>query len=322
MKSKPLLRLLADGEIHSGESLALSLGVSRTAIWKQIKRATDEGYSVDTIRGKGYRLVSPLDLLDADAILNALPAHLQSVISLEVHDELDSTNAEVIRQRAQPNGGNPIVCLADHQTAGRGRRGRQWQSPRGENLYLSLGLTFRGGFAMLDGLSLVLGLAVAEAVEKQGVADVGLKWPNDVFVNGSKLSGILIELQGELEEGVVQVVAGIGVNVHMTSAENLDQAWTSLARSMPDYLWQRNQVAADIIIAALEASERFADGGFSHFRDEWQARDIFNGQPLTAGDGKLAGIGRGVDEQGNYLVDVGGELNEVRAGEISLRVTR
>lgn len=319
MKSKPLLHLLADGQVHSGESLALLLGVSRTAVWKQVKRATDEGFSIDTIRGKGYRLVSSLDLLDADTILDGLPAHLRSAIALQVHDELDSTNAEVIRQRAQRDTGKTLVCLADHQTAGRGRRGRQWQSPRGENLYLSLGLTFRGGFAMLDGLSLALGLAVAEAVEKQGVTDVGLKWPNDVFINGNKLSGILIELQGELEEGVVQVVAGIGINVHMTSAENVDQAWTSLARAVPDHPWQRNRIAADIIISALEASERFADGGFSRFREQWQVRDIFKGQALIVGDGPLSGVGSGVDELGNYLIDVNGELQKVRAGEISLR---
>ena len=172
---------------------------------------------------------------------------------------------------------------------------------------------------MLDGLSLVLGLAVAEALEKQGVIAVGLKWPNDVFVEGSKLAGILVELQGELEEGVIQVVAGIGINVHMSQAEGVAQAWTSLARSMPERNWQRNRIAADVIASVLEASEKFARTGFEGFRKQWQARDIFRGKPLTTGDGKLVGIGCGVDEQGSYLIDVDGEVKEVRAGEISLR---
>lgn len=320
MKSRVLLGLLADGQIHSGESLALSLGVSRTAVWKQIRRAVDEGYSIETIRGRGYRLMTVVDLLDAEVILEHLPAGLRSTIaSLEVHDELDSTNAEIIRQRAQNRSSATLICLADHQTAGRGRRGRQWRSPRGENLYLSFGLMFRGGFAMLDGLSLVLGLAVAQALEKQGVNDVGLKWPNDVFVQDSKLAGILVELQGELEEGVIHVVAGIGINVHMSRAEGLEQSWTSLARTMPDRTWQRNQLAADVIATVLEASEKFAATGFEGFRSQWQARDIFRDQPLKTVDGVLLGTGCGVDYQGNYLIDVDGDLEKVRAGEISLR---
>lgn len=319
MKSRALLGLLADGRIHSGESLASSLGVSRTAVWKQIKRAAMEGYSIKTIRGRGYQLVSEVDLLDADIILGQLSARVRSVISLQVHDELDSTNAEVIRQRHDTSDAETLVCIADRQTAGRGRRGRQWQSPGGENLYLSLGLTFQGGFAMLDGLSLVLGLAVAEAVEAQGLAGIRLKWPNDVFVGNSKLAGILVELQGELEEGVIQVVAGIGINVHMSHAEGVDQPWTSLARAMPDHDWRRNHLAAEVIASVMRASAQFAESGFDGFRVRWQSRDIFADQSVTTSSGKLLGIGRGVDGQGNYLVEVDGELEKIRAGEISLR---
>lgn len=319
MKSRALLDLLADGRVHSGESLAASLGVSRTAVWKQVRRAADEGYSIETIRGKGYRLVTRVDFLDASVIQDRLPAGICSAISLQVHDELDSTNAEVFRQRAFRHGSDTLVCLADYQTAGKGRRGRQWQSPRGENLYLSLGLTFQGGFAMLDGLSLVLGLAVAEAVEAQGLADIRLKWPNDVFVGNSKLAGILVELQGELEEGVIQVVAGIGINVHMSHAEGVDQPWTSLARAMPDHGWQRNHLAAEVISSVMKASAQFAESGFEGFRARWQSRDIFADQPLSTNLGKLLGTGRGVDGQGNYLIEVNGELEKIRAGEISLR---
>jgi BirA family biotin operon repressor/biotin-[acetyl-CoA-carboxylase] ligase len=321
MKSRALLSLLADGQTHSGQSLADTLGVSRTAVWKQVRKAGEEGYVIETVRGKGYRLVTLLDLLDAGGILKELPAELAPRISLEVHDELDSTNAEVIRHRGRRGSNALLICIADHQTAGRGRRGRQWQSPPGKNLYVSLGLTFRGGFSMLDGLSLVLGVAVAEALEKRGASDVRLKWPNDVFIGGSKLAGILVELQGELEEGVVHVVAGIGINVHMSHAEGVDQAWTSLARAMPENHWQRNQIAADVIASVLAAADRFADVGFAGFRQEWQARDIFLGRALEAADGKLSGIGRGVDDQGNYLIEVEGrsEPEQVRAGEISLR---
>ncbi|MDK8466107.1 biotin--[acetyl-CoA-carboxylase] ligase [Marinobacter sp. SS13-12] len=320
MKSRALLGLLADGQVHSGESLAASLGISRTAIWKQIRRAMDKGIRIETIRGKGYRLLTDMDLLDQSQILKGLGVRHRSAIELMVLDEVDSTNAEIVRRRQDPATGRIPICIADCQTAGRGRRGRPWQSPRGQNLYLSLGLTFRGSFAMLDGLSLVLGVAVAEALEHQGVAGVGLKWPNDIFVGGSKLSGILVELQGELEEGVVKVVAGIGMNVHMTDAAGVDQAWSSLARAVPERRWCRNELAASVINSVLGAVDEFAEQGFGGFRERWQSRDIFAGKPLVATQGELSGIGRGIDDSGNYLIAEGEELVKVRAGEISLRV--
>lgn len=320
MKSRALIGLMADGNVHSGESLASSLGISRTAIWKQVKRAVAEGYDIDTIRGRGYRLKTPVDLLSHEDIVRHLPPAICQRLQLDVLDEVDSTNAEIIRRR--PSLGSPVipVCIADCQTAGRGRRGRQWQSPRGENLYLSLGLTFRGGFAMLDGLSLVLGVAAAEALEAAGVDRVGLKWPNDLFLGRGKIAGILVELQGELEEGVVQVVAGIGLNVHMRRAEGVDQAWESLAIASPEAHWSRNLLSARLISSLVAAADQFSSEGFGAFLDRWQARDIFAGQELTTSQGDLAGIGRGIDAAGNYLLDTGQALVPVRAGEISLRV--
>jgi len=320
MKSRALLGLLSDRQVHSGESLANSLGISRTAIWKQIRRATEEGVRIETIRGKGYRLLSNVDLLEAEHIARALEPDCRSAVELAVLDEVDSTNAEIVRRRPASGAGRIPVCIADCQTAGRGRRGRPWQSPRGQNLYLSLGLTFRGSFAMLDGLSLVLGVAVAEALEQKGIDDVGLKWPNDIFLGGSKLAGILVELQGELEEGVVQVVAGIGLNVHMKEAPGVDQSWTSLAMATPEHSWSRSELAASIINSVLVAVKDFSDNGFSGFRDRWQSRDIFLGKSLTASQGNLAGTGRGIDDTGNYLIADSDELVKVRAGEISLRV--
>lgn len=320
MKSRALIGLMADGSVHSGESLALSLGVSRTAIWKQVKRAADEGYDIETIRGKGYRLKTPVDLIASDGILGGLDREIQNRIQLSVLDEVDSTNSEILRRRPGPGSSTIPVCIADCQTFGRGRRGRVWQSPRGENLYLSLGLTFRGGFAMLDGLSLVLGVAVAEALETLGVEQVGLKWPNDLFLGKGKVGGILVELQGELEEGVVQVVAGIGLNVHMERSETVDQAWDSLAVANPRVQWSRNALSASLISSLIGAADEFACSGFGSFRERWQNRDIFANKQLIASQGALTGWGQGIDEAGNYLVDTGNMVVPVRAGEISLRV--
>ena len=319
MKSKALITLLQDGKVHSGESLAQYLGVSRTAVWKQIRRAVEDGYEVATVRGKGYQLLTPVDLLDAEKISSGIAPEIRSVLSLTVLDEVDSTNAEVIRQWQAGSSSIP-VCIADCQTAGRGRRGKAWQSPRGENLYLSIGLTFHGGFAVLDGLSLVLGVAVANALESLGAESIGLKWPNDIFLPGGKLGGILVELQGELQEGVVQVIAGIGINVHMSEAESVDQPWTSLASAFPALEWSRNQIAAAIINAVHDAAEIFADVGFSDFRAPWQSRDIFLGKTIHARGGELEGTGEGIDETGNYLVRNAEGVTPVRAGEISLRM--
>lgn len=317
--SNTLLNLLADGSFHSGEVLAEQLGVSRTAVWKQVRRAQENGYPIETVKGKGYRLEGGLDLLSGSAVLGGLPEDIRRRIELLVLDETDSTNAEIARGAHGWSPGKVPVCVADMQREGRGRRGRRWHSPRGENLYLSLGLAFQGGFSILDGLSLVVGVAVADALEESGVVNPGLKWPNDIFIGDAKLGGILIELRGELEEGQIQVIAGIGMNVHMTDAGELNQSWTSLDRLGGD--WQRNALAAVILRHLLLAIDVFQNEGFQGFRDSWQARDIFAGRSLIATHGEIRGIGRGIDESGHYLLESpDGGIHAVRAGEISLRV--
>lgn len=319
MKSSSLLTLLEDRCIHSGESLAQTLGISRTAVWKQIRRAKAEGVEIRTVRGQGYQLISALDLLVSERILNALPETLRAVVALDVLDAVDSTNAEVARRLTSGVEGVPVV-VSDSQTAGRGRRGRQWVSPQGENLYLSLGLSIEGGFSALDGMSLVLGVAVSRALTTFGAKDVGLKWPNDLFYGDRKLGGILVEIQGELQDGVVQVIAGIGINVHMKQAETVDQPWTSLAEAWPDIVWTRNALAAAIVSEVIKITAEFERQGFSSFRDEWQARDIFFNQDLVARDGGAQGKGAGIDTTGNYQVDTTEGRLAIRAGDISLRV--
>lgn len=319
MKFKALITLLSDGQVHSGESLARQLGVSRTAIWKQVRRAMDGGLKITTIRGRGYQLISVVDLLDPEKIASQFDASLASRVTLRVLDEVDSTNAEVLRQVSSGCNKLPII-IADCQTAGRGRRGRDWRSPRGENLYLSIGLTFNGGFSVLDGLSLVLGVAVAEALEKLGAPDIGLKWPNDIFLSSGKLGGILVELQGELQEGLVRVVAGIGVNVHMSKAEDVDQPWSSLAKACPNTNWTRNQIAGTIINEVVGAADVFSSRGFDGFVGRWQQRDVYYDRLVQAQGGQVKGTGCGIDSNGNYLLRTPqGDTIPVRAGEISLR---
>jgi len=319
MKPNPLLAMLSDGEVHSGESLAIALGISRTAVWKQIRRAIADGVEVRTIRGQGYQLLSTLDLLSQSEILAAMPEASAEAIALTVVDSVDSTNAEVARRLLGARGAVPVV-ISDSQSAGRGRRGRVWASPKGQNLYLSLGLNLAGGFSSLDGLSLLLGVAVASAIENLGGGFVELKWPNDLFAEKRKFGGILVEIQGELQEGCVQVIAGIGINVHMAGVANIDQPWTSLDGFSPQVAWSRNALAAEIIQQILTAIAEFSCYGFKPFQERWLARDIFCGKELKALGGQLIGIGRGIDHFGNYLVETPEGIETVRAGDLSLRV--
>lgn len=320
MKTKALIGLLSDGLVHSGASLALKLEVSRTAVWKQVRRAANKGYRIETIRGKGYRLMDSVDLLDSDRIRARLPDYVSDRIRLKIMDSVDSTNAEVIRLRGAA-GDDLIVCLADKQTAGRGRRGKAWQSPGGENIYLSLGLLLKGGFASLEGLSLVVGVAIAETLESLGIDGVSLKWPNDLQFKGRKLAGILIELQGELE-GAAQVVVGIGLNVHMQDAPGVEQAWTSLdlASGGGNSEWERNHIASALIERVLAEVDFFSEHGFEAFRDRWQQRDIFKGRTLQSIQGNHRGLGLGVNQAGHYLLETSSGIEAIHAGEISLRV--
>ncbi|SFR87549.1 BirA family transcriptional regulator, biotin operon repressor / biotin-[acetyl-CoA-carboxylase] ligase [Marinobacter daqiaonensis] len=320
MNTKPLLSLLADGQVHSGESLADTLGISRTAIWKQVKKLQEGGVQVSTIRGRGYQLGKPMDLLSDEGILSALNKASGEYVSLRVYDSIDSTNNDISR-RWQDDETGILVSIADAQEQGRGRRGRPWQSPVGQNLYMSLGLNVTRSFTELDGLSLVAGVALQRALEGEGLEGGLLKWPNDILVGGRKLAGILIELQGELE-GSVRVIIGIGINVHMAEAPSVDQPWTSLQLANPGVSWKRNRIAASVIGQLIPAVRKFQAEGFGPFRESWNRSDTFAGRQLTATSGELSGEGCGVDTHGNYVLKTAdGRFEKVHAGEISLRVS-
>ena len=184
---------------------------------------------------------------------------------------------------------------------------------------MSVGISMNRGFTELDGLSLVAGLALLEALADKGLANPALKWPNDLLVDGKKLAGILIELQGELE-GAVRVIVGIGVNVHMLEAESVDQPWTSLDLSAPEADWRRDDLAASVLNRLLGHLSVFEASGFGPFAEPWNRYDAFRGRKLVATSGNLSGVGEGVDESGNYMISTDSSVERIYAGEISLRV--
>jgi BirA family transcriptional regulator, biotin operon repressor / biotin---[acetyl-CoA-carboxylase] ligase len=323
MSNTTLLPLLADGEFHSGQELADVIGVSRTAVWKQVNRlATESGIEIESVKGKGYRIPGGLDLLDANVVRAALVERSRALLTrLDILDTVDSTNTEVTRWLGH-SGSSGLVCCAEQQTAGRGRRGRQWVSPYAGNLYLSLLWEFNQGAAALEGLSLAVGVAVARALRACEVPAVQLKWPNDVLYDRAKLGGILLEMSGDAA-GSCRVVIGIGLNVAMpqSAAGAIDQAWTDIRSICAQSPPSRNRLLAALLDELLPLAADFEQHGFARWRDEWLALDAFAGTSvvLHTGSGQLAGVARGVDERGALRLETTTGVQAVYGGEISLR---
>ena len=321
--SRLLLPLLADGEFHSGQDLADAMGVSRTAVWKQVNRlVTDSVLEIESVKGKGYRIHGGIDLLDAARVKVALDARANALMTrLEILDTVDSTNAHVMRLAEQGCLAG-LVCTAEQQSAGRGRRGRPWVSPYASNLYVSLLWKFTQGAAALEGLSLAVGVAVARALQACDVPNVKLKWPNDVLCDGAKLGGILLEMNGDAA-GSCWVVIGVGLNVAMpeAAAGTIDQAWTDIKTITNNQHPRRNRILAALLNELLPLVADFEQQGFTRWREEWQSLDALSGAPvvLHAGDVPLGGIARGVDARGALQLETATGVQSVYGGEISLR---
>ncbi|MBF8748935.1 MULTISPECIES: bifunctional biotin--[acetyl-CoA-carboxylase] ligase/biotin operon repressor BirA [Pseudomonas] len=312
-----LLNLLKDGRFHSGEALGAALGVSRSAVWKQLQHLESElNLTIHKVRGRGYQLAAPLVLLDEQAIAGFAEGECWPVF---IHETIDSTNAEGLRLAAVGQSA-PFVVLAERQSAGRGRRGRHWVSPFAENLYYSLVLRIDGGMRQLEGLSLVVGLAVMRTLQAFGLEKVGLKWPNDVLVDGKKITGILLELVGDPAD-VCHVVLGIGINVNMQVNDLVDQQWTSMRRELGQ-LVDRNRLVAVLGEQLQREMARHRRYGFAAFQEEWEASHLWQGRKvsLIAGTTTIDGIALGVDGQGAIRLDVDGVEKSFSGGELSLRL--
>lgn len=311
-----LLNLLKDGRFHSGQVLGEALGISRSAVWKQLQQLQRElNVPIHKVRGRGYQLADPLSLLDAEVIKSTVMPEW----NVEILETIDSTNAYALRAIAQAQVA-PLLVLAERQTAGRGRRGRPWVSPYGENLYYSLALRLDGGMRRLEGLSLVVGLAVLHALRDLGVTGARLKWPNDLLVGDQKLAGILLELVGDPGDAW-QVVIGIGINVNMRSAPEVDRQWTSM-RLQTGQLVDRNELVSNLSRSLGHYLERHADEGFDALREEWEQADAWRGRAvsLISGTSQVDGIALGIDAQGGLRLEVEGREQSFSGGELSLRL--
>ena len=319
-----LLTLLADGEFHSGEELGESLGVTRAAVWKKLKYLEDLGLQIDSVRGKGYRLSAGIELLNKYNIEALLAEDVKQQIGLHSCLTTTSTN-DLVRELAATSDHEQYFCLAEHQTSGRGRRGRVWSTPFGTTICLSALWRIGGGMASLEGLSLAVGVAVIKALEFSGCPGLKLKWPNDVLWPTSgghkKLAGILLEVQGD-PTGDCEVIIGIGINVALNQEQldNITQPATDLCRVSGTKV-SRNAVIAALINTLSHMLDSYGQGGFSLFRDEWIRHDAFFGQTVTldVSGKKVSGVAQGVNEQGGLLLNTESGIMVFNGGEVSLR---
>lgn len=318
---RDLLARLIEGPV-SGDAWARDAGLTRAAVWKRIQALRNGGLRIDARAGRGYALGEPVELLDAGRIRAQLAGATASALSsLEVAWSLDSTNSELLRRKAPERGVD--VLLAEQQTGGRGRRGRLWASPIAANLYLSLSRQFSGGLARLGGVSLIVGVAVAEALRHAGYDAVGVKWPNDLLAHGRKLGGILVEGGGE-HGGPVRAVIGIGINVRMPSpvATAIDQPWTDLA-ALADGVPSRNTLAAQVLDTLLPALDAFDRDGLPAFLARYAALDVLAGHAVTVHgpQGDEQGVADGIGDDGALRVNMGQVMRLVHAGDVSVRAT-
>jgi len=324
MAFKQLLKTLADGQFHSGEELGSLLGVSRTAVWKQLQKLQEvTELPLESVKGRGYRLIGGIELLDLDAVRHSLSLAAASLLSvLNFLDEIDSTNRFALSE-AQNGAGRGYVVAAEQQSAGRGRRGRTWVSPYARNIYCSAIWEFDGGAAALEGLSLAVGVAVARALASVGVKDVGLKWPNDVVWAGRKLAGILLEMTGDAA-GRCQVIVGIGINVSMAgaaSATSIDQPWVDVQTAVGGTA-SRNQLLASLLSELLPALAEFEQFGFSRFHEVWSGLDCLAAKDVAVhlGESIVMGTAAGVNQTGALMVDTPMGRQIFHGGEVSLRL--
>ncbi len=313
-----LLEALKGGEWCSGVEIARRTGVSRTAVWKKIEALRLQGYAIEAVAGRGYRLLGGPDRLLPSEIAPHLRARRFGA-EIVHRATVDSTNllaAELARDGAMEG----TAVVAEAQSAGRGRLGRTWASPSNLNLYLSVILRPAVGPMAVTPLSLVAAVAVAEAILATTGLRSGIKWPNDVLLGERKVAGILTEMDAEADR-VRHVILGIGVNLNATSRDfptELRRKASSL-RIATRRRVDRARFAATLLDELERHYDRFVQGGFRALRDVYEAYHCLPGRHVRV-EGRRGprGTARGVDDAGALLVETPDGVVAVTAGEVSL----
>lgn len=318
-KTKTLLQILSDGNFHTGTALGKTLGITRSAVWKLMQRLDID---VEAKTNQGYRLREKIELLDLDQIKAYLSARYHAYLDKTcILDTVPSTNSYLLEQIKEDM---VYVCLAEMQTAGRGRFHRQWVSPFGRNIYLSLRWNFLQDHAQLSGLSIAIAVSILRALKQCGLQEaIQIKWPNDLVWKARKFAGVLIESRGEFHHHC-DVVIGVGINISMPAKlkEAVDFSCTDLSE-ITDSSVKRNQLVGCLLEALLDTCAIFQEQGLHPFMQEYRAADATFKKPITLSyqGSTVSGIGQGIDEKGYFLLEDGqGKIQRFLCGEASLRV--
>ncbi len=317
-----IISRIADGNFHSGESLAKDLNVSRASIWQHIKALEACGLDIHAVQGKGYRLSHPIELLNSDALEQRLVSSFPLQFStLDYFPDLESTNQFLLNKMSTENI-HGKVCLTEYQSQGRGRQGRSWVSPYAHGLCLSVGWHFQPIPDGMSGLGLAIGVALAQALQSCGVASPGLKWPNDIVIDNRKLAGILIDMQLQ-GGGSCDVVIGVGLNIHATTdyQAKIDQPWAVLEDVVHSRI-ERNVVAETILISIFNMLITYAAEGFSAASSQWAEYDLLRGKDVNVNTGEdvISGRMQGVDENGALLLVNAKGQQRFFSGDVSVRL--
>lgn len=314
-----LLARLADGAVHSGQTLAAEFGVSRAAIGKRIARLRARGWPIEARRGAGYHLPpdsQPLERVLIESTPDYAAAGPESLALLEV---TDSTSLYLDRGPA-PAPGRTRLCIAEDQQAGRGRQGRSWYSAPGASITFSAVRVFDRSPAELGALGLAVGVALCERLASLGLAGIGLKWPNDLLHNGRKLGGILIELRGEAA-GATRVTVGVGIN-YADPAVDTGTATTGLRSVGGDAVPGRSWLAGTLMGVVTVALDDFATRGFAAFRTRWDPFDLLAGRAVRVWTGPetIDGTAYGIADNGALLFeDDDGGRHCLHSAEVTIR---
>jgi len=295
-------RLLSHGQFYDGNSIGEQLNISRTAVWKIIKKLGAYGVPITATKGKGYSLLDQFILLDQKKITS----QINSEIIIDVFESISST-IDYLQPFVSER--KPRICITEMQTNGVGRFQRQWHSPFGKNIYLSLLFPFDNDISELIGLSLVIALAINNAITNcyQLKHATKIKWPNDIFYDDKKLAGSLIQIHAETN-GFCNAIISAGINVNMTDDDDnmIKQNWTSVRNENQQYN-DRNDLCIELINNLLQYIEQFKQHGLAIFTEQWLANDyLLNKQiKVRSGNDVVEGIAQGINSQGHLLLQLG-----------------
>lgn len=315
---RQLLHYLANGDVFSGEWLAEQLGISRAAVAKHIAQLQQLGLDIYAMKAKGYRLAAPIRLLDGALMRQQMQSTAPDIV---VQHITDSTNSQLMNKLRDgillPAG---FVLVAEAQTSGRGRRGNSWLSPFGSNLYFSMYWSLQRGLQAAMGLSLVIGVVVAELLEQLYAVQVQLKWPNDIYISGKKVGGILVELAGQSHANC-DVVIGLGLNIYLAGSHRvqISQPVTALDEHVIATI-DRNLLIPELQQRLIDELQQFEAHGFSLYVERFNQRDCYRHQRVQiSGAQPMVGVCLGVDQQGALLLETTDGVQSLFGGEVSLR---